>query len=73
MFFIGPILCILIEGKLALSTCSNNHRATVMLNIYSCDEITKCYTVAGQSGLCNVAKTLHLNITTDVHISEEAF
>ena len=28
-------------------------------------------TVAGRSGLCNVAKTLHLNIIPDVHISEE--
>lgn len=68
---LGQVICILQEGKLAQSTCSNNHRATVMLNIYSYDTTTKCYTVAGQSGLCNVAKILHLNITPNAHISEE--
>ena len=34
-----------------------------MLSIYSYDAVTKCYHMAGRSGLCNVLKTLHLNVT----------
>ena len=41
-----------------------------MLSIYSNDASTKHYSVADRSGLCNVAKSLHVNVTAYVHAHE---
>ena len=35
-----------------------------MLSMYTYNATTNLYSVAGRSGLCNIAKTLHLNVTS---------
>ena len=70
VFSLGEVTCILQESKLINSTCNKNHLATVMLNIYSYNASTKRYNVAGCSGLCKIAKSLHLNVTSYIHVHE---